>query len=416
MVTWISAGPGKHGLRYREHPTRTLGVAKSKRAVRYYTSQYYWHGKGGTDTFGWEDEFPGGIHGIESMAAQLRLNRTSQTPPFTYKEILTARADDLAAIEQAELDKQLGQEQQNRLVLNNMFQEYCTVHSTKVSLNTEQSYFKTWIKPALGKKCLDEIKLLDLERIRLKMHKAGRAPQTIAHVKNIVRQVFHYAIDHDLYYGPVPTLKFLKKQRYNNKRERFLSYREADELLAEIRLHSRQCYEMAKVSLYTGMRFGEVAGIRWQHINLSQRTIFIAEPKNDTSRTSLIDPDIIELFNSMTQGAPDELVFPSTNGKVMIQVSDTFNRSVVKLGLNTGISDRRLKVVFHTLRHTYASWMANLGVPTQVISRVLGHASATMTDRYTHINDNSVQEAVMAVYAKRKSQRKIIPLAQEKST
>jgi len=67
---------------------------------------------------------------------------------------------------------------------------------------------------------------------------------------------------------------------------------------------------------------------------------------------------------------------------------------VDELGLNDGIDDRRLKVVFHTLRHTAASWLVNQGITLPVIAKILGHKTLQMTERYSHVNDESVKKAM----------------------
>lgn len=77
--------------------------------------------------------------------------------------------------------------------------------------------------------------------------------------------------------------------------------------------------------------------------------------------------------------------------------SDTFERTVEELGLNEGVRDRRDKVVFHTLRHTYASWLARSGQGQSVISDLLGHASLEMSKRYIHLMPDSRRAAAQAI-------------------
>jgi site-specific recombinase XerD len=53
--------------------------------------------------------------------------------------------------------------------------------------------------------------------------------------------------------------------------------------------------------------------------------------------------------------------------------------------LNEGIEDRRQMVSFHTLRHTFASWLAIQGTPILEIKELMGHNSLAMTERYAHL-------------------------------
>ena len=69
--------------------------------------------------------------------------------------------------------------------------------------------------------------------------------------------------------------------------------------------------------------------------------------------------------------------------------SSSFDRAVAALGLNDGVDDRRQRVVFHTLRHTYASWLALSGERELAIADLLGHTTTAMTRRYAHLMDNA---------------------------
>ena len=73
----------------------------------------------------------------------------------------------------------------------------------------------------------------------------------------------------------------------------------------------------------------------------------------------------------------------------------TFSRIVEKSGLNDGVTDRIHKVVFHTLRHTFASWLIQKGVALEVVSTLLGHSSLQMTMRYAHLDP--IKQSVKAV-------------------
>ena len=58
------------------------------------------------------------------------------------------------------------------------------------------------------------------------------------------------------------------------------------------------------------------------------------------------------------------------------------------------ITDRRERVCFHSLRHTFASWLVQSGTPLALVSRLLGHKDIKMTMRYAHLSSNQDREAV----------------------
>lgn len=120
----------------------------------------------------------------------------------------------------------------------------------------------------------------------------------------------------------------------------------------------------------------------------------MVDPKNGETRSVFMTDRVLEMFHAMTKVPPDDIVFPSNTGEIRGRISNVFAKAVDDLGFNEGISDGRLKVVFHTLRHSCASILVNAGVELPVIAKVLGHKTLAMTMRYSHVNDRSVKNAM----------------------
>jgi integrase len=76
-------------------------------------------------------------------------------------------------------------------------------------------------------------------------------------------------------------------------------------------------------------------------------------------------------------------------------VSATFKRVVNSLGLNKGVIDTRQKIVFHSLRHSFASWLALQGESLITLRDLLGHKTTTMTNRYAHLLPDHKRAAVL---------------------
>ena len=88
------------------------------------------------------------------------------------------------------------------------------------------------------------------------------------------------------------------------------------------------------------------------------------------------------------------LVFPSGTGKQRVRFSKIFKRCVDKLKFNEGITDRRDKIVFHSLRHTCCSFLAMQGVPLLTIREMIGWKTLSQAARYAHLSSNHVRQAV----------------------
>jgi integrase len=100
-----------------------------------------------------------------------------------------------------------------------------------------------------------------------------------------------------------------------------------------------------------------------------------------------------EMLEDRAQNARGSIVFPARGGGRKVEVSNAFARAVEGLGLNAGITDRRQKVVFHTLRHTCASWLVMAGVPLYTVKEYLGHKQISQTERYSHLAPDSLLQA-----------------------
>jgi len=268
-------------------------------------------------------------------------------------------------------------------------------NKSKKSQRLEEQLYRNWIKPIIGKKALKDITPFDIERIKKYVKDSGRAKRTANYCIAVVRQVFNKAIKWDMFKGVNPASK-VKQEKLNNKRLRFLTTVEARLLLDELKKRSIQTYEIAVMSLFTGMRAGEIFNLKFGDIDLENGIIHIKNPKNGEDRVAYITDEVREIL-APKKGKANELVFKDRNGGKIKQVSKVFERTVKALGLNDGVEDRKDKVVFHTLRHTFASWLVMRGVPLYTVSKLMGHKSIDMTERYSHLSPDTKRYAVESI-------------------
>jgi integrase len=292
------------------------------------------------------------------------------------------------------------------LTLSNIFHTKYLPHTQANRRNprswkSEESLFRIWIGPVIGDKPLGDIAPFDLEKIKKVMTNAGRAGRSIVYALAVVRQVFNYALTNDLYTGknPAGPAGKVKRPTTDNKRLRYLSRDEAAALLAELDSMSRDVHGMALLSIHTGMRAGEVFSLTWADVDLAGGVLLLKDTKSNKNRPAFMTEAVKAMLQARTKSAPAGLVFTGRNGKKIVQASDTFNRAVDKLGLNEGITDRRQRVTFHTLRHTFASWLVESGTDIYTVQELLGHSDLKLTARYAHIGENSLRTAVQRLEA-----------------
>jgi integrase len=259
----------------------------------------------------------------------------------------------------------------------------------------DRCLYRNHLEHRFANKHLAEISPFDLERMKSELIKSGLSAASAKHCLVLVRQIFNKAISWKMWTGENP-IKQVKLPRLNNRRERFLNPEEANQLLQELAHVSQQLHDMAFISLYTGMRAAEVFALKWGYIDTPNEIIHVVG-KGGEPRKVYMTPGIKAFFLKKRRGNPDEMVFSDRKGGPIKEVSNAFSRAVDRLGFNVGITDRRQKVTFHTLRHTFASWLAIQGTPILAIKELLGHKTLAMTERYSHLIPDSKRTAVHAL-------------------
>jgi integrase len=208
--------------------------------------------------------------------------------------------------------------------------------------------------------------------------------------------MFNFARKAGLFAGDPPTRQ-VSKPKVVNQRVRFLSPEEAEKLLDTLAEVSIDVRDQALLSLFSGCRWGEVAGLTWANVDFDSNNLHLLDTKHGQRSVPMTTKvrDMLGRRKSMVSDfLSDTLVFPTRTGRPSAQVSQSFHRAVDKLTLNEGLTDRRQKVCFHTLRHSYASWLVMAGTPLYTVARLLGHSTMSMTERYSHLGPDHVREAV----------------------
>lgn len=164
-------------------------------------------------------------------------------------------------------------------------------------------------------------------------------------------------------------------------RLRFLDLEEIHRLLACCPPPPHPLRNIILMALTTGMRRGEILGLRWDYIKLENRLMVLPMTKNNTVRVVPINETLATVLEAM----PSKTGWVFGNGKPMVNVLRSFKAACKR----ADITDFR----FHDLRHTYASHMTMKGVHARVLQDLLGHKTAAMTARYTHLAPAQLQSA-----------------------
>ncbi|MBM9536197.1 tyrosine-type recombinase/integrase [Desulfobulbus alkaliphilus] len=285
------------------------------------------------------------------------------------------------------------------------------VHKKPSTARGERILQRLWVLPVIGKRPIREVGVLDIERVKQGLVKAGRAPRTIEYTFAVIRMVINVAIQRGFYVGQNP-IAAVKKMKFDNRRTRFLSHDEAEALLIEIAKRSMTIHNMALLALHTGLRLSEICGLCWSDVDLTHNVLTVRDTKSGKNRHVPMTERVRKMFQHIAEEAgTGALVFPSRKGELRKgPISNSFDKAVDALGFNEGVTDRRQKVTFHVLRHTCASWMAMAGVELYSIKEVLGHQSIQMTERYSHLCPSRLRAAIDTMENALNAQDKVVSI------
>lgn len=255
----------------------------------------------------------------------------------------------------------------------------------------DKSRYENHLQGRFGERKMNEITPLDMERMKAELSEKYAAA-TVAHVLKLMRMIYNKAKTWKLYAGESP-IQGVKLPIPRNARERFLNHEEANALLEALKKKSGTVHDYAAVSLYTGMRAGEVFNLRGYDVDLKNALITVTDSKNNSRRTVYMTGTVKRILRARMPKDPSEYIFTDRRHGVKItEVSETF-RVVADSLFNQGTEDARQRVTFHTLRHTHASWLALQGESLLVIKEALGHKDLKMTQRYSHLSDQARRKA-----------------------
>jgi integrase len=282
------------------------------------------------------------------------------------------------------------------------------------TIKSYDSYIRLHIVPLLGDTPLGELTAQDVQRFLNGRTKAGLSPRSVQYIRAILRAALAQAMRWGYVERNVAALASPPRQK--PKQIATLTADEARRLMAATR--DDRLGALFATALYTGMRQGELLGLRWPDVDLEAGTLRVrqavqkiddqwqfVEPKSANGRRTvpLCEParEVLrrqkEQVRAMRAHGDDAwtewgLVFPSAVGTPLdsSNVTHHLQRQLATAGLPL--------VTFHALRHTCGSLLHQEGVPARTIMEILGHSQITLTlGTYCHATNTMFDEAAGAL-------------------
>lgn len=398
---------GTKGIRYRQHPTRKHG----KKFDVYYAIRYQENGIRIEEGLGWASETGITLDRAIAELSKLREAAVKGEGPIRLAEkrkIENSRkaADDA---EQARLEKEsitFGD------YMTKQYLPQCKLDKKSSTYANEEALYRLHLAGTIGKLPFGKISAFHLERIKKDMADKKMSDRSIQYALQLTRQAFHTAKKLHIYAGESPT-NAVKWPKLDNMKLRYLSMTEAETLLAALALKSQNLHDVSMLSLHCGVRFGEIAKLTWSCVNWDAATLAILDAKTGSRTAYLTAPAKAMLKarqsrlaerakkdqESRYKGNSDEPIFPKRSGKdgTMVRSSKAFADTVKELGFNKGVTDRKQKVTFHTLRHSMATHLYESTHDLYLVQRSLGHTTSTMTARYAKMSESRLREGATAL-------------------
>ena len=226
--------------------------------------------------------------------------------------------------------------------------------------------------------------------------KGGLSSKTVKDIFIVLKSVSSYARRE---YGFENVCADVKSPKVRNTELKVLSEHEIRKLNLYIRHNLDRVNLCILICLYTGIRIGEMCGLKWENVNLQEGFIVINKtvqrismgkgtseivvdvPKTESSVRTVFMPDFLTGILEDFKRSPSIYVLSGLNVPKEPRILQYRFKKVLK---DCGIRD----VPFHSLRHTYASLCIKKGFDVKALSELLGHSTVNLTlDRYVHTSD-----------------------------
>jgi integrase len=256
----------------------------------------------------------------------------------------------------------------------------------KRSADDDASKLKLWILPKLGRKRLCDITRHDVDLHRTEMAKSHSAGTANRHHALLARMLA-LAVEWDLLKAnPAAGLRKLKEP---TPVEDFLEPEQVQRLLAALDEEPNKVAAGAlKVLAFSGLRREEVAQARWEDLDAARGLLRLTRTKSGRARWVPLNPFAQKAIADLPEST-SPWIFPGRDpGRPICNLRKPFHRALARAGLP--------EMPIHRLRHSFASNAVAAGVSLFSVQNLLGHKSAAMTIRYSHLAGQALHEASAA--------------------
>lgn len=266
----------------------------------------------------------------------------------------------------------------------------------KRSGKDDESVIRRHLRPAFGALQLQEIGMEHADRFiaeRRHLH-----DKTVLNLLTLLSSMLNLAVDLG-WLARAPKIRKPNVRVFDQDYRYLRDDEDYHRLLTAARDEGEDAYVLYATALFTGMRQGELAGLRWVDVRFNQKRIvvqhsFDGPTKAGDVRYVPIFDDLLPILREWRLKNPTALVFTNRDGKMLQPCSRIFaerlHRVLDAAGFDRPTEGRNVHALnFHSLRHTFASHWMMRGGDLFKLQRILGHKDVKMTQRYAHLAPNA---------------------------
>ena len=349
-----------------------------------------------------------------------------------YGKTLEELRERVKKIEQATERGILREAEGYKMTLNQAFSEYLkTKQLAESTLSNYKSIWRGRIADGLGMRIVGKIRASEIKSFYAKLSKDGYSHNTIKIIHAMINPTMNMLVE-DGVIAKNPAQTAIKKYGYKTKEKEALTQKEQQEFMRYMQNSAvyHNYYNMFLLALGTGLRVGELIGLRWKDIDLEQKIISVdhqliyknygdgyrlhisQHPKSEagTRKIPMADNVYKALIairkQSLDMGIKSiveidgyrDFIFVTKNGRpimtnaynnILYNIVCAYNREAKK-------NKQKLlpKISSHTLRHTACTRMAERKMDPKVLQYIMGHSSISITmEVYNHITEMQRVEA-----------------------
>jgi integrase len=262
----------------------------------------------------------------------------------------------------------------------------------KRSAKDDECILRRHLRPAFRGMVLSAIGVAEIDALR--RSKTHLNPKTVSNILTLLATMLKTAVELTwLLQAPV-----VKKPKVKLNRKNFRFLQDEDEigrLLTAAQADGPDAYALYATAIYSGLRAGELAGLRWSDISFKRREIIVERSYEGDTKSGevryvpIFDP-LLPLLKAWRDLNPAALVFPNRDGKMLQPSAQIFQERLHRVldaaGFERPDFGRYVHAVnFHSLRHTFGSHFVMNGGQIYTLKTLMGHQSIEMTERYAHL-------------------------------